>query len=87
LRFFEASSKILLDNLMLQAEVWIKTFNTKILQKLLTAIAVELTDTVYSGSDYKPVSSDYANLEQSLELRRICFYQDAVTSLVFEFNI
>ncbi|WP_431291965.1 hypothetical protein [Pedobacter sp. P26] len=72
------------SDLMLQAEVWIRTFNAEILQKLLTAIAVELTDAAYSGSDYKPVSSDYASLEQSLELNKICFYQDAVVSLIFE---
>lgn len=70
--------------LMEQAESWLESFNIKILQDLRTAIATELTDAAYAGSAYQPVSSDYTGLEQSLQLKTICFYIDAETSLIFE---
>ena len=72
------------NELILQADVWIRMFNIEILNQLTKAIAIELTDSAYSGSDYKPVSSDYISLEHSLKLNRICFYQESVTTLVFE---
>ncbi|PJJ84436.1 hypothetical protein [Mucilaginibacter auburnensis] len=72
-----------LNALMAHAESWLESFNKKILQDLKTAIAAELTDAAYTGSAYQPVSSDYTGLEQSLQLKTICFYIDAETSLIF----
>lgn len=72
-----------LNELMTHAESWLESFHRKILQDLRAAIAAELTDAAYAGSAYQPVSSDYISLEQSLQLKAICFYIDAETSLIF----
>ncbi len=71
-------------DVMSQAESWLANFDKNTLEKLITDIATELTDAAYSGTDYQPVKSDYADLERSLKLKAICFYKDAETTLVFE---
>jgi hypothetical protein len=66
------------------AQIWIKGLTKEILDGLMIAIANELTDAAYTGSDYKPSSSDYINLQRDLNITMVRFYPDSVFSLIFE---
>lgn len=72
-----------LNQLMALAESWLGSFNMGILQNLKKGIATELTDAAYTGSGYQPVSSDYIDLERSLQLKTIRFDIDAEILLIF----
>jgi hypothetical protein len=67
-----------------ESNEWIQTLTKEALEELKRQIAIELTDSAYGGSDYKPTAGDYNNLAKELTLKEIRFYPDEMYSLLME---
>lgn len=70
--------------LISSATVWASALSSGTIALLKKEIARELTDAAYGGSDYQPSESDYADLETSLLIVRLCFYPDDAVVMIFE---
>lgn len=66
------------------ATVWAIGLNAETFEKLKKQIAKELTDAAYGGAGYQVSESDYAALEASLLIGRLCFFPDNVVVMIFE---
>jgi len=72
------------SGLISASETWIGKLTQEKLDDLKRKMSLELTDSAYAGSDYKPGQQDYDGLAAELTLLSIQFFQDAAFSLVFQ---
>lgn len=71
------------SELISASETWIGKLTKEKLDELKRKMSLELTDSAYTGSGYKPGQQDYDGLAAELTLVSIRFFQDAY-SLVFQ---
>ncbi|WP_346320882.1 hypothetical protein [Chitinophaga sp. YIM B06452] len=71
------------SELISASETWIGKLTKEKLDELKRNMSLELTDSAYTGSGYKPGQQDYDGLAAELTLVSIRFFQDAF-SLVFK---
>lgn len=72
------------SELISTSEVWIEKLTQDKLDELKRKMGIELTDSAYMGSDYKPNQQDYDGLTEELTLISMRFFQDSSFSLVFQ---
>lgn len=72
------------SELISASETWIKKLTQNKLDDLKRKMAIELTDSAYIDSDYKPNQQDYDGLAEELTLISMRFFQDSGFSLVFQ---
>lgn len=72
------------SGLISTSEVWIEKLTQDKLDELKRKMGIELTDSAYMGSDYKPNQQDYDGLTEELTLISMRFFQDSSFSLVFQ---
>lgn len=72
------------SELISASETWIKKLTQNKLDDLKRKMAIELTDSAYMDSDYKPNQQDYDGLAKELTLISMRFFQDPCYSLVFQ---
>ncbi|SFO51986.1 hypothetical protein SAMN05428949_5541 [Chitinophaga sp. YR627] len=66
------------------ATSWATGLNAATFEILKKQIAKELTDAAYGGAGYQVSESDYADLETSLLVERLCFFPDNIVLIIFE---
>lgn len=72
------------SELISASETWVEELTQDKLDDLKRKMAIELTDSAYTGSGYKPGQQDYDGLAAELTLICIRFFPDASFSLVFQ---
>lgn len=72
------------SELIAASETWMEKLTQDKLDDLKGKMSIELTDSAYMGSDYKPYQQDYDGLAKELTLISIRFFQDSSFSLVFQ---
>ncbi len=72
------------SGLISASETWIEKLTQDKLDELKRKMGIELTDSAYMGSDYKPNQQDYDGLTEELTLISMRFFQDSSFSLVFQ---
>lgn len=72
------------SGLISASETWIGRLTQEKLDELKRKMSLELTDSAYAGSSYKPGQQDYDGLAAELTLLSIHFFQDDAFSLVFQ---
>lgn len=72
------------SGLISASETWIEKLTQNKLDDLKRKMSIELTDSAYMGSDYKPNQQDYDGLAEELTLIKMRFFQDSGFSLVFQ---
>lgn len=72
------------SGLISASETWIGKLTQDKLDELKQKMGIELTDSAYMGSDYKPNQQDYDGLTEELTLISVRFFQDSSFSLVFQ---
>lgn len=72
------------SGLISASQSWIGELTQEKLNELKRKMSLELTDSAYAGSGYKPGQQDYDGLAAELTLVSILFFQDAAFSLVFQ---
>lgn len=72
------------SGLISASETWMEKLTQDKLDDLKRKMSIELTDSAYMGSDYKPNQQDYDGLTGELTLISMRFFQDSSFSLVFQ---
>lgn len=72
------------SGLISASETWIEKLTQNKLDDLKRKMSIELTDSAYMGTDYKPNQQDYDGLAEELTLIKMRFFQDSGFSLVFQ---